>query len=176
MKIAKDSFDTPIELKKGYSWSSMVDKKLVWSIKKAIVPRYYKRVYNDASMHEWGAYCEGISTRGSRIKTEKNYHINALELKPILLSLMSIVKDQGIHIKVFSDNNTAVACINKLGTSYSELCHHITKRIWELIEKKYIFITAAIYLVIKLLMQIPNTGNSHITWNGCFAVKFYIKP
>ena len=89
---------------------------------------------------------------------------------------MSIVKDQEIHIKVFSDNNTAVACINKLGTSYSKLCHHITKRIWELIEKKYIFITAAIYQVIELLMRIANTGNCHITWNGCFAVKLYIKP
>lgn len=137
MKIAKDSFDTPIELKKGYSWSSMVDKKLVWSIKKAIVPRYYKRVYNDASMHEWGAYCEGISTRGSRIKTEKNYHINALELKPILLILISIVKDHGIHVDLFTDSATAIACISKLCTSHSELCHHITKQIWEWVEPTY---------------------------------------
>ena len=94
-------------------------------------------------MHGWGAYCEGMSTGGSWINTEKNWHINALELKSILLSLMSIVKDHGIHVKVFSDSTTAIACINKLGTSHSELCHHITKQIWEWAEKKDIHITAA---------------------------------
>ena len=90
-------------------------------------------------MHGWVAYCEGMSTGGSRINTEKNWHINALELKYILLSLMSIVKDHGI----FSDSTTAIACINKLGTSHSELCHHITKQIWEWAEKKDMHITAA---------------------------------
>ena len=65
-----------------------------------------------------GAYCEGMSTGGSCINTEKNWHINVLELKSILLSLMSIVKDRGIHVKVFSDSTTAIASINKLGTSH----------------------------------------------------------
>ena len=126
-------------------------------------------------MHGWGAYCEGMSTGGSWINTEKNWHINALELKSILLSLMSIVKDHGIHVKVFSDNTTAIACINKLGTSHSELCHHITKQIWEWAEKKDI-LQLPIYQVIRILMQIRNPGNCHMTWNGCFALKSYIKP
>ena len=55
---------------------------------------------------------------------------------------MSIVKDYGIHFKIFSDSTTAIACINKLGTSHSELCHHITKQIWEWAEKKHIHIIA----------------------------------
>ena len=55
------------------------------------------------------------------------WHINALKLKSILLSLMSIVKDHGIYVKFFSDSTTAMACINKLGTSHLELGHHITK-------------------------------------------------
>ena len=55
---------------------------------------------------------------------------------------MSIVKDHGIQVKVFSDSTTAIACISKLGTSHSELCHHITKQIWEWAEKKDIHITA----------------------------------
>ena len=57
---------------------------------------------------------------------------------------MSIVKDHGIQVKVFSDSTTAIACISKLGTSHSELCHHITKQIWEWAEKKDIHITASI--------------------------------
>ena len=56
---------------------------------------------------------------------------------------MSIVKDHGIHVKVFSDSTTAIACINKLGTSHSELCHQNTKQIWECAEKKDVHITAA---------------------------------
>ena len=48
-----------------------------------------------------------------------------------------------IHVKIVSDSTTAIACINKLGTSHSELCHHITKQIWEWAEKKGIHITAA---------------------------------
>ena len=55
---------------------------------------------------------------------------------------MPIVKDHGIHVKVFSDSTTAIAYINKLGTSHSELCHHITKQIWEWTEKKDIHIKA----------------------------------
>ena len=83
-----------------------------------------------------------MSTGGSWINIEKNQHINALKLKSILLSLISIVKDHGIHVQVFSDSTTAIACINKLGTSHSELCHHIPKQIWERAEKKGMHIIA----------------------------------
>ena len=49
----------------------------------------------------------------------------------------------GIHVKVSSGSTTARACINILGTSHPELCHHITKQIWEWAEKKDIDIIAA---------------------------------
>ena len=56
---------------------------------------------------------------------------------------MPIFKDHGIHVRLFSDSTTAITCINKLGTSHSGLCHHITKQICEWAEKKDIHITAA---------------------------------
>ena len=56
---------------------------------------------------------------------------------------MSIVQDNEIHVKVFSDSTSAIACINKLGTSHLQLCHHITKQIWEWAGKKDIHITTA---------------------------------
>ena len=132
LKKAKGNFDTFIKLTK----EAILDlqwwiKNLYTVSKKLQYPDITKVIYTDASMHGWGAYCEGMSTGGSWINTEKNWHINALELKSILLSLMSIVKDHGIHVKVFSGSTTAIACINTLGTSHSELCHHITKQIWE---------------------------------------------
>ena len=84
-----------------------------------------------------------MSTGRSWINTEKNWHINALELKTILLSIMSVLKDHVIHVKVFSDSSTFISCINKLDTSHSELWHDITKQSLEWVEEKDIHITAA---------------------------------
>ena len=61
----------------------------------------------------------------------------------MLLGLKSFIKEEKIHIKVLSDSTTAIGCINKLGTSHSDICHHFTKLIWEWAEKKGIHITAA---------------------------------
>ena len=96
-----------------------------------------------------------------------NWHINALELKTILLSLMSIVKDNEIHVKVFSDRTTALACIDKFGTSHSELCH-IKKQIWEWAEKKDIHITGAHMPGHKNINTDGNPGNCHdLEWMLC---------
>ena len=90
----------------------------------------------DASIHGRGSYCEGISIGVSWTNIENNWYINALKLKSIFLSLMSIIKDHEIHVKFISDSITAIGCINKLGTSHSELCHHIRTQIREWTEKK----------------------------------------
>ena len=58
-------------------------------------------------------------------------HINILELKAILLALKSFVKTCHKHIKIMSDNTTAIHCINNMGTSYSMECHHQVLKIWE---------------------------------------------
>ena len=58
-------------------------------------------------------------------------HINVLELKAVLLALMSFVKTSHKHIKIMSDNTTAIHCINKTGTSYSTECHHQVLKIWK---------------------------------------------
>ena len=77
-------------------------------------------------------------TGESWINTENNWHINALELKSILVSLISNVKDHGIHVKVnlVGGSTTDIAYIKKLSISHSELCHHITKQTWKWAEKK----------------------------------------
>ena len=50
----------------------------------------------------------------SREKTEAYKHINALELKAVLPGFQSFIKEEKIHIKVFSDSATAIGCINKI--------------------------------------------------------------
>ena len=56
-------------------------------------------------------------------------HINVLELKAILFELRSLcdhICDS--HIKILSDNTTAVHCINNMGSCRSVDC--IKKRLW----------------------------------------------
>ena len=121
----------------------MVYKKLVYSVKKDRVAKYYKSYLHQCIIAWVGAYGEEMSTRESWINTAKakNCHINALQLKSVLLSLMLIARNHGIHV-VFSDSTTAKGCINKLGRFHSEQCHYITKQIWEWVEKRDIYITA----------------------------------
>ena len=57
--------------------------------------------------------------------------------------MKSFIKEKKIHIKIFSDSITAIGCINKIGTSHSDMCHHFTKLIWKWVGKKGIHITAA---------------------------------
>ena len=61
----------------------------------------------------------------------RNMHINVRELKAILLAPNSYLKTSHEHIKILSDNTTAIHCINKMGTSHSMECHHQVLKIWE---------------------------------------------
>ena len=61
-----------------------------------------------------------VSTGGAWLPDEKLVHIKVLELKVILLALKSFVKTSHKHIKVMSENTTAIHCINKIGISQ---CH-----------------------------------------------------
>ena len=72
-----------------------------------------------------------VSTGGAWLPDEKLMHINVLELKAILLALKSFVKTSHKHIKIMSDNTTAIHCINKMVTSHSMECHPEALKIWE---------------------------------------------
>ena len=93
---------------------------IIFASKSLQYPPISKVIYTDASNVGWGASCEGMSAGGPWLLQEKQWHINALELKTILLGLKSFIKEEKIHIKVFSDSTTATVCyyINKIGTSH----------------------------------------------------------
>lgn len=65
------------------------------------------------------------------IATKEKWHINALELKDVLLGLKFLIKEENIHIKVFSDGTIAIGCISKIQTSYSGTYTDFTKLIWK---------------------------------------------
>ena len=70
----------------------------------------------------WVIYPHG--ERGALLPDEKQMHINVLELKAVLLSRKSFVKTSYKHIKIMSENTTAIHCINKMVTLHSMECHH----------------------------------------------------
>jgi len=86
----------------------------------------------DASNTGWGAVTQSKSTSGSWASNESNAHINILELKAVLFGLQSLLDTvNNVTIKILSDNMTAVACINKMGTTHSQACNNVTQEIWE---------------------------------------------
>ena len=90
-------------------------------------------IYTDASETGWGAH-DGINgiIEGRWSDDEIHYHINVLELLAIELALKAFLKDSNKkHVKIFSDNTTAVTYINKKGGIKSLSCNEIAKRIWE---------------------------------------------
>ena len=75
---------------------------------------------------------ESQSMGGLSSTSEMKKHINVLELKAIVFGLKSLAKGlTKVYIKVLADNWTAVACINKFGTSRSHDCESVTKEIWQ---------------------------------------------
>ena len=85
-----------------------------------IVPNPDNCITTDAPCNGLGAVMESNSTRVLFSTSEMKEHINVLELKAILSGLKGLAKSlTKIHIEVFTDNSTAVACINKFSTCRS---------------------------------------------------------
>lgn len=84
-----------------------------------------------------------MSIGGPWLLDDKQWHINALELKTIFLDLKSFIKEDKTHIMVFSESITAIACINKIGISHLDICHRFSKLIWKWTERKGIYPIAA---------------------------------
>lgn len=102
---------------------------------------YDFEIYSDASTSGWGTYYNGMSTRGFWSEEEQKLHINTLELKAILNSIMSIFRDsRNISILVRVDSTTAIAYVNKFGGCRSLVNLKVAKMIWKWCEEKEIFI------------------------------------
>ena len=59
---------------------------------------------------------------------EKRLHINHLELKEIYLGLKALCSTKAnVHIKLLSDNQTAVSYIKNMGGTHSPSCNNIAR-------------------------------------------------
>ena len=100
-------------------------------------------MYTDVSGRGWGCNTVSNRTKGYWSLEEKVLKINALELKAILYGIKTLVKSSSTkHLRIMTDSMTAVWCINKMGTSHSEVCNYITKEIWDYCIQFNIWISA----------------------------------
>ncbi|GFR90208.1 reverse transcriptase/ribonuclease h/methyltransferase [Elysia marginata] len=79
-------------------------------------------IYSGASSEKgWGGECNGRTATGTWNAEELGIHINCKELLAALFCLKSFVKTGGQHVRLFTDNATTVACINRRGSTTRNL-------------------------------------------------------
>ena len=106
-------------------------------------------VHCDASNEGWGGWISNgnicrSKTRGRWSEEELLLHINQLELLAVLFSLRSLLNDvSNVHIRVMSDNTTAVHYIDSLGGVKSPECNDIARKIWFWCIERNVWISAA---------------------------------
>ena len=100
-------------------------------------------VTTDASSYGWGAVYKNETTGGSFSFEECALHINILELRAVLFGLMSLCGSlNATHILVKVDNTSAVAAINKMGSTRSTQMDSEVHNIWNWASSKNIWLTA----------------------------------
>ena len=98
----------------------------------------------DASKLSWGAVFCKQSTGGLWSPSERQDHINKLELLAVFLGLKTFCHSQrDCHIRLMIDNTTAVAVINHMGTSHSDPLNKLYKEIWLWCISRNIWISAS---------------------------------
>ncbi|MES9881024.1 MAG: reverse transcriptase domain-containing protein [Sedimenticola sp.] len=102
-------------------------------------------LYSDASTIGWGVKNQtmDLSTGGLWSVAEQECHINILELKACQLGLLSMCKDkENVHVRVYMDNTTSCAYINKLG-GRKQVLDELAREIWFWCIERHIHLSAA---------------------------------
>lgn len=100
-------------------------------------------IFSDASQLGWGA-SNGIGHIGGRWSVQEQLlHINALELMAIKFALFSFLCHSHKHIRIMSDNTTAICYLNKMGGVKSMACDRIAKEIWNFCISHSVWVSAA---------------------------------
>ncbi len=103
-------------------------------------------IFTDASQAGWGCHAPFCHRKfGGRWNLEEQqYHINVLELLAILYSLKAVCRSlHDIHLRVMTDNTTAMLCINNQGSVHSSECNNVVRQIWTWAIDRNIWLSAA---------------------------------
>lgn len=101
-------------------------------------------IYTDASRTGWGAVCANKSLGGQWKATEKEHHINYLELLAVFLGLKSFASNEShCTILLRVDNTTAISYINRMGGIQFPHLNDLTRQIWQWCEMRSIILYAS---------------------------------
>ncbi|KAL7298948.1 hypothetical protein TKK_0008049 [Trichogramma kaykai] len=104
---------------------------------------YKLEIYTDASLSGWGAHANNVTTNGFWNATEKEWHINCLELKAIFLGLKCFTSNMhNCEILLRCDNVTAISYVNKLGGVQNRRLNNLARDIWQYCESKGLWLFA----------------------------------
>ena len=121
-------------------WIKELDKQDMPIVRKA--PEVV--ISTDASDLGWAGCLNELTTNGRWSNDEKQLHINARELLAILFTLKSFSQLlRGRHIKVLSDNTTAINYVNEMGGVRSVTCDDICLGIWDWCITNNVWLTAS---------------------------------
>ena len=134
LKLAAGNFDSrmslSLEAREDICWWLRNIRQSGQTLRR---PKPHLVVFTDASNEGWGAHV-GSETAGGRWTAEElSDHINVLELRAILLGLQSLCEATQKHIRIMTDNTTALAYVKHQGGVKSGECQAVAKKIWLLI-------------------------------------------
>lgn len=101
-------------------------------------------IFTDASTSGWGACALRQRARGWWTELEKKEHINWLELRAIFLGLQHFCPHfKNCNILIRTDNTTALAYVNRMGSVKFPKLGTLAKEIWQWCESRNLWIFAA---------------------------------
>ena len=124
-------------------------------------------ITTDASLEGWGAHDDSVATGGRWLDSESDNHINVLELQAILLGIKSLVCKNKTHVRILTDNTTAMAYIRNMGGTKSKPCNKLSKLIWNWAEDNNIWLTVAHIPGSQntLADKMSRKFNDHLEWS-----------
>ena len=100
---------------------------------------------SDSSGKGWGVFNPFTGERGGGhwSQEEKLEHINILELKACFFTLKCFCADRrSIHVRLMSDNRSAVASISKQGSTKKRL-NQVARELWQYAKERDIWLSSA---------------------------------
>ena len=108
-------------------------------------PPITQEIATDASsLIGWGATCGSKKTGGAWSAQETDIHITVKERIAVYYAIRSFLHTlKNSHVRVLTDSATAVAVINKMGSTRSPSCNIMAQKIWKFCLQNHIYITCA---------------------------------
>lgn len=107
-------------------------------------PEYKYEIFTDASRTGWGAVCNDKRANGNWKDSEKEYHINYLELLAVFLGLKSFLANtNNCTVLLRVDNTTALSYVNRMGGIQFPHLNSLTRNIWQWCESRNIWLFAS---------------------------------